>query len=282
MAGHPLRIGLKPGAQDITPEELRAVWRIADDAGFDHLWDYDHFQSFGPGGLALPIYEGWTLLAAMAEATRRVRIGCLVTGNTYRHPAVLAKMAVTVDHLSGGRLEFGVGAAWAQHEHESLGIEGLEHRVSRLSESLRVMTALWTEDRATFEGRWFRLRDAIAEPKPVQRPHPPIWIGGGGGPRMQRLIARHADVWTAGYLAGEETIEGVAAACAEVGRDPADLRRASECQWNGQSRDELVEVCGRTHARGFTELVITLYRSNAAEMACMAAEALPELRRLQR
>jgi len=279
-ARHPLRIGLKPGAQDITVEELRAVWRVADEAGFDHLWDYDHFQSFGPRGTARPIFEGWTLLAAMAEATERVRVGCLVTGNTYRHPAVLAKMAVTVDHLSGGRLEFGLGAAWAEHEHVGLGIDGLAHRVGLLSESLQILNALWTQERTTFGGRYHRLRDAVSEPKPLQRPRPPVWIG-GGGEQVLRLVARHADVWTATYRAGAETAERLAEACAAIGRDPAEIRHASECAWDGESVDQLVETCGRAVEASFTELVITLYRPSAApEMAHRVAEALPDLRRL--
>jgi F420-dependent oxidoreductase-like protein len=279
MTRHPLRIGLKPGCQDIAVDELRAVWLIADEAGFDHLWDYDHLLSFSPRGHGLPIFEGWTLLAAMAEATRNVRIGCLVTGNTYRNPALLAKMAVTVDHLSGGRLEFGLGAAWAEHEHEQLGFEGLEHRIGRLSESLRVLRSLWTQERTTFDGRYYRLRDALAEPKPVQRPHPPIWIG-GNGEQLLRLVARHAAVWTAGYAVTDETADRLDAACRAIGRDPASLRRAAECAWDGESCDELVDICGRTYERGFTELVITLYKPTAAEMADRAAESLPDLRRL--
>src|SRR3979490_844391 len=147
---HPLRFGLKLSGQDTTIEDLRAVWRIADEGGFDHVWDFDHLASIGEGGPDRPIYEGWTLQAAMAEATKRVRIGCLVTGNTYRNPALLAKEAVTVDHLSGGRLEFGIGAAWAGIAPQMHCFEGLDHRVGRLSQSLQIMKSLFTQDPTNF------------------------------------------------------------------------------------------------------------------------------------
>src|ERR671937_775678 len=149
----PLRFGLKNSGQATTIQALRDVWRIADEAGFDHVWDFDHLASIGSDGTERPIYEGWTLLAAIAASTRRVRFGCMVTGNTYRHPVLLAKMAVTIDHLSGGRLEFGIGAAWAEAEHQMFGIEGLDHRVGRLRESLEAIISLWTKERTTLDGR---------------------------------------------------------------------------------------------------------------------------------
>ena len=148
-----VRVGLKLAPQFTTVDELRAVWRIADEAGFDHCWNFDHFASIRANTTG-NIFEAWTLLGAMAEATSRVRIGCMVTGNTYRHPGVLAKMAVTVDHLSGGRLEFGLGAAWAEGEHAMLGLEfgTVGQRIARLEEACRVVKLLWSEERAGFEG----------------------------------------------------------------------------------------------------------------------------------
>ncbi len=284
MARHPLRFGLKASGQAITIEELRAVWRVADEGGFDHVWDFDHLASIGPAGPDRPIYEAWTLQAAMAEATQRVRIGCMVTGNTYRNPIVLAKMAVTVDHLSGGRLEFGIGAAWAQAEHGMYGLPGLEHRVGRLSESLQVIKSLFTQERTNFEGRYYQFHDAIANPKPIQKPHPPIWIGASGDSTL-RLAARHGDVWN---ISGADTasikqlIDKFEDACGAVGRNPAEVRRSVQYFWDGKERGTLLEESGRLLELGLTEQVIYLRGDNPVEIANRLAESLPELRRLQR
>src|SRR5215831_6044266 len=175
-----MRYGLKL-SQNATLEQYRAVWRIADEAGFDHCWCMDHFATLGSRDDG-PIFEAWALLAAMAAATSRTRVGCAVTGNTYRHPAVLAKAAVTVDHLSGGRLEFGIGAGWAENEHTMLGLPfgTAGDRADRLEEACQVIRSLWTQERTSFAGQHYQLTGAVAEPKPVQQPHPPIWIGGAG------------------------------------------------------------------------------------------------------
>jgi len=281
---HPLRFGLKASGQGITIEQLRSVWRIADDSGFDHLWDFDHLASIGPGGPDRPVYEGWALQAAMAEATKRVRIGCMVTGNTYRHPVVLAKLAVTVDHLSGGRLEFGIGAAWAEIEHQMYGIEGLDHRVGRLSESLQIMKSLFTQDRTNFEGRYYHFKDAIANPKPIQKPHPPIWIGAQGETTL-RLTARHADVWNISGGDPEfvaEVIKKFDDACGEVGRNPAEVRRSLQFGWDGKDRNELIELSGKLLELGVTEQVVYLRGDDPVGLAEKIAETLPELRRLER
>src|SRR5213592_89031 len=232
----PLRFVLKNSGQATTIGALRDVWRIADEGGFDHVWDFDHFASIGADGTERPVYEGWSLLAAIAASTRRVRFGCMVTGNTYRHPVVLAKLAVTVDHLSGGRLEFGIGAAWAEIEHQMYGIEGLDHRVGRLSESLQIIKSLFTQERTNFDGRYYIYKDAIANPKPIQKPHPPIWIGASGESTL-RLAARHADVWniSGGNAAAVKEVSGkFEEACAAVGRDLSQIRRSIQFLWDGQ------------------------------------------------
>ena len=281
---HPLRFGLKASGQAISIEDLRKCWGIADDGGFDHVWDFDHLASIGPLGPDRPIYEGWALQAAMAEATKRVRIGCLVTGNTYRHPVVLAKLAVTVDHLSGGRLEFGIGAAWAQVEHEMFGMEGLQHRVGWLSESLQIIKSLFTQERTTFDGRYYHLKDAIANPKPIQKPHPPIWIGAQGDTTL-RLTARYADVWN---ISGGDTefvgelIKKFDAICAEVGRDPNEVRRSLQFDWDGSSRQQLLELSGKLLELGVTEQVVYVRGERPVTQAERLAEALPDLRKLDK
>jgi F420-dependent oxidoreductase-like protein len=281
---HPLRFGLKLSGQDTTIDALRAVWRIADESGFDHVWDFDHLASIGGGGPDRPVYEGWTLQAAMAEATRRVRIGCLVTGNTYRNPALLAKSAVTVDHLSGGRLEFGIGAAWAEIEHEMFGFEGLDHRVGRLSESLQIIKSLWTEERTNFDGRYYHFKDAIANPKPIQKLYPPIWIGASGATTL-RLVARHADVWNiAGGDPGrvKELTPMLDEACGAVGRDPAEIRRSIQFGWDGEDRRELLELSAGYLELGVTEQVVYLRGDEPERLAEKIADALPDLRKLER
>jgi F420-dependent oxidoreductase-like protein len=282
---HPLRFGLKLSGQDTTVEALRTVWRIADEAGFDHVWDFDHLAAIGDGGPDRPIFEGWTLQAAMAEATKRARIGCLVTGNTYRHPVLLAKQAVTVDHLSGGRLEFGIGAAWAEIEHSMYGIQGLDHRVGRLSESLQIIKSLWTQERTNFAGRYYQLNDAIANPKPVQKPYPPIWIGASGDSTL-RLVARHADVWNAsgGGDTGKmkEMIGKLEDACGAIGRDVSEIRRSLQFGWDGVDRASLLDESARYLDLGFTEQVVYLRGPDPSTTAGKVADLLPELRDLQK
>ncbi|MBM4435084.1 MAG: LLM class flavin-dependent oxidoreductase, partial [Chloroflexi bacterium] len=169
---------------------------MAEEVGFDHLWPFDHLLALhAPPTTA--IFDGWTLLGAIAVATKRIRMGLNVSGNLYRHPAVLAKMSATVDHLSDGRLEVGVGASWNEEEFAMFGLPFPDKRgrLDMLDESVRVVKLLWTKERASFAGRHYRVTDAISEPKPLQKPHPPLWIGGKGPKRTLRIAAEYADVW---------------------------------------------------------------------------------------
>jgi F420-dependent oxidoreductase-like protein len=216
--------------------ELERFWRLADELGFYGVWDYDHF--YGPDAIGDAVardyrkdtLEAWTTLAAMATVVKRARVGCLVTGVTYRNPAVLAKMAVTVDHISGGRLEFGLGAAWHEAEHRGYGIPfpSAGERIAILDEALRVIKALWTEDTASFDGQHFRLEDAICNPKPVQKPHPPIVVAGQGAKKSLRVVATHADEWNGTGIEPAEwsRISHVLTShCDAIGRDPGAIRR---------------------------------------------------------
>ena len=277
-----LRFGIKV-SQAATIDTLKQVWRIADESGFDHCWNMDHFASLGPDD-KLDIFEAWTELAGMAALTTRVRIGCSVTGNTYRHPAVLAKMATTVDHLSGGRLEFGIGAGWAENEHVMLGLPfGTRgDRADRLEEALKIVTSLWSEPTTTFEGRHYQLKDAIAEPKPVQRPHPPIWIGGSGPKRTLRLAAEYADVWNA--AGGEPAAVAEASAildrhCADLGRDPAEIRRSVQIRAGADTdTDALLRTVEEFVRIGVTEPLLVVNSGDFVAGAEKLAELLPRLR----
>jgi F420-dependent oxidoreductase-like protein len=281
---HPLRLGLKLSQQLCTLEQQRAVWRLADDAAFDHLWIFDHFNPIGGAPLEGDIWEGWTLLAAMAEATSRVRIGNMVTGNLYRHPGVLAKIATTVDHLSGGRLEFGLGAGWAEVEHTMLGLDfpRVGERIRRFGEACVVIKKLWTEEAADFEGRYYRLQGAIANPKPAQRPHPPFWIGGGGEQKTLRIVAEHADVWN--FAGGPlemalHKVEVLERHCADVGRDPAEIRLSTQLRMMDGDLDGLLGRVEQFGEAGFTEIVLIASGPDPVAMSELFAEkALPRFR----
>ena len=220
---------------------LAEFWRAADSLGFHGIWDYDHF--YGLVDPAQSTFEGWTVLAGMAVLTSNARVGCLVSSVTYRNPAMLAKMAVTVDHMSGGRLEFGIGAGWHEDEHRGYGI-GFPRpatRVEMLDEALTVIRRLWTEDSVSHEGRFFTLEDALCNPKPLQRPCPPIVIG-GLKPKMLRVIARHAEEWNAPGQGPQEwalTSAHLDDACAEIGRDPAEIRRSVQLFLHPQQREQV-------------------------------------------
>ena len=194
----------------------------AERTGWDGLWLADHFMPNGAPS-SVPRLEAWTTIAAIAARVGRVRVGVLVTGNTYRHPAVLAKMAATVDHICEGRLVLGLGAGWQENEHEAYGIElpAVAERLARLDEACQVIRLLHSEERSNFEGRFYRLVDAPCEPKPVQRPLP-LLIGGGGEKTTMRIAARYADEWNCWGLPElmAHKSEVLERHCLEIGRDP--------------------------------------------------------------
>jgi F420-dependent oxidoreductase-like protein len=213
-----------------TWEAVRDLWRHADDTGWDAACVTDHFMPNTPDKVG-DMLECWTTLAALAPLTARMRIGTIVSGNTYRHPAVLAKMAAQVDIISGGRLICGLGAAWQQNEHEAYGIPfyTVQERLARLEEACQVLKSLWTQERSTFKGRYYQLADAPLMPKPVQRPHPELMIGGGGEKVTLRIVARHADHWN--VWGGPEVLARKGALlddyCRAAGRNPGSIVRSA-------------------------------------------------------
>jgi F420-dependent oxidoreductase-like protein len=211
--------------------EMREAWLEADRLGFDTGWAHDHLLN--QTDPARPEDEGWTVLTALLVQSRRIRGGLMVSANTFRHPAVLAKIATTVDVVSAGRVEVGLGAGWFEDEHRQYGLPlpPLGERMRRLEEACRVLTALWTEKRATFDGTYYQVREAFHEPKPVQRPHPPLVIGTSGERVGLRIVARHAQEWNMAKGTPEEFGRRSAlidAYCREIGRDPDEVERSMQ------------------------------------------------------
>ena len=227
--GDAIRFGVHCGPENTSFEDYRDLWLRCEELGYEWVSDFDHFLPiFGdPAGRQ---FEGMTMLAAMAAHTSRVRCGMLVLGVTYRHPAVVANMAATIDHISGGRLELGMGAAWYEIEHQQYGIPfpRIGVRMDMLDEACRILRGLWTQESTTFEGKHYQLQDAHMEPKPVQE-HLPLVIGGSGERRTLRIVAEHGDIWNTffGDLERYRHLVGVLAGhCGDVGRDPADVRQS--------------------------------------------------------
>ena len=226
-----LTFGVKTAPQFTTYEDMLRVWREADEQPeLTHAWLFDHFMPLGPDPTG-PCLEGWTLLAAFAAQTERIRVGQMVTGNTYRHPAVLANMGATVDIISHGRLDFGIGAGWNELEHSSYGIPlpAPGDRIRMLGEACEIIRRMWTEVTPTFEGRYYQVHEARCEPKPVQKPLPPFVIGGSGEKLTLRVVAQYADIWN--FVGGsvDEFVRKCAILdehCAAVGRNPAAIARS--------------------------------------------------------
>jgi alkanesulfonate monooxygenase SsuD/methylene tetrahydromethanopterin reductase-like flavin-dependent oxidoreductase (luciferase family) len=269
----------------MTIDQARQIWTAADEGGFDSCWAFDHFVPMGRVRSG-DIFEAWTLLAAMAQATTRVRIGTLVTGNIYRHPGILAKMAATVDHVSGGRLIMGLGAGGDPYADPMLGLPSypVRERIERLDEACQVLNLLWTAETATFTGKYYQLEDAVSDPKPVQRPRPPLWIGSSGERYGLRVVAEQADVWMNASLRPDDLDElrrlsrVLDRHCRDVGRDPATIRRAVQFRLPDDD-DETMRAVERYLGAGFSDILFMPYTGGLPRIHDLA-ELLPKLRSL--
>ena len=281
-----LRFGIQTPPQHVTYADLLQTWREADELGFDSAFVFDHFLPIysDPSG---PCLEGWTLLSALAAQTKRVRVGVLVTSNTYRNPAILAKMAATVDHVSQGRLILGIGAGWFELEHTAYGIpfSTVGGRARQLGEALEVIKLLWTKDKSTYTGKYYQLKDAPFEPKTVQKPHPPILIGGQGPKLILPHIARHANIWH--MRVRDVDPEGVKqlstnfdAICRKVGRDPAEIEKAVSLQsahLTGATEEVRQQIQALADV-GIRYFIISLSPGDQKHLSRFAKEIMPAFR----
>lgn len=239
-----MRFAFRTHLQHSTWAEIRDVWLAADERPvFESGWVADHFYPTKSDSSG-PIFESWVTLTTLGAITNRLRVGLLVSANPYRHPALVANMAATLDVLTGGRLELGLGAGWSDEEAEAYGLPlgSLTERFDAFEEALEVITSLLSQETTTFSGTYYQLTDARCEPKGLQTPHPPICIGGAGERRALRAVARWAQHWN--YRGGsltelERKREVLARHCADIGRDPSEIRQSMQLSWNGEDPGEL-------------------------------------------
>ncbi len=295
-------------------ETMTRVGQEAERLGFDSIWLYDHFHTT-PKPTLETTFECWTATAGLARDTSTIRIGQMVTCNSYRNPALLAKIASTVDVMSHGRLDFGIGAGWYEHEYNAYGYpfpDGPE-RLRMLREALQIIKAMWTEDYATVEGERYQVRGAINQPKGVQQPHPPIWIGGGGEKVTLKLVAQYGDACNFGGLDlnnYRHKLDVLHRHCETVGRDFDSLIKSAsinafllEPGQEGQAEKltapyrgdrtleefrkaefvgtvpQLVDQWQQIHATGMNYFITYVYGADTLSPLQMLAEALPELRK---
>jgi alkanesulfonate monooxygenase SsuD/methylene tetrahydromethanopterin reductase-like flavin-dependent oxidoreductase (luciferase family) len=279
------RFGIMTAPMQVGYQDILRVWREADAIPeIEHAWLFDHLMPIG-GDPRGPTYEGWTLLSALAAQTQRLRLGLLVTSNRFRPPAILAKIAATVDVVSGGRLDFGIGvgsrpsppAAWREYPAHGLPFDDFAHAVGSLAEACTIIRRLWTEaEPFDFEGDHHHLTGAFCNPKPIQRPHPPILIGGRTAPTL-RVVAEHADLWN---IAGGD-IDDVAARsalldryCAEIGRDPASITRSIHLRVSYEQPDVTQAAIAEALGAGFSHIVLGLSAPYPANVARWVADTL--------
>lgn len=280
-----MRFGLKTAPQHTTWDSMLAMWQAADEIEFfESGWTFDHFYPIFSDSTG-PCLEGWTTTTALAQATRRLRVGVLVTGMPYRHPAVLANMAATLDVISGGRLEIGLGAGWNEEEAGAYGIDlhaTLTDRFDAFDEGVEAIIGLLTNETTTLDGRFVRLTEARCEPKPVQRPHPPIVIGGSGERRTLRSVARYAQHWN--FPGGTPEFflqrrEVLAKHCAAIGRDVDEIVTSTHLRLSEDGDiAQLVDQAEQMVEAGLTYGIITFSPAHTPVMLGIVADALDHLR----
>lgn len=277
-----MRFAIKTAPQHTTWPAMLAVFRAADEIElFESGWTFDHFYPIFSDTTG-PCLEGWLTLTALAQATSRLRLGVLVTGVHYRHPAMLANMAATLDVISDGRLELGIGAGWNEEESGAYGIElgTPSERSDRLEEACEVITGLLTQETTTFAGKYYRLTDARCEPKPVQRPHPPICIGGSGEQRTLRTAARFAQHWN--FLGGtpdefRHKREVLHEHCRALGRDPSEILLSSHVWFDPRNPQSTAEAAGALGEAGVQLCVVYLPPPHDPAVLDPLADALAPL-----
>ncbi|MGI8663480.1 MAG: LLM class F420-dependent oxidoreductase [Acidimicrobiales bacterium] len=277
-----MRFAIKTSPQNTTWDEMLAVWKAADDIElFESAWTFDHFEPIF-SDRAGPCLEGWLTLTALAQATTRLRVGVLVTGVPYRHPAVLANMAATLDQISHGRLELGLGAGWNTDEAEAYGIDllAIKDRMDRFDEACDVIISLLTQAQTTYDGAHYKLLDAYCEPKGIQQPHPPICIGGSGERRTLRTVARVAQHWN--YVGGpvEEYVrlKGVIAEhCATFGRDPAEIMTSAHLRLDNAKPEAVADEAAAFAEAGLDLGIVYLPPPQHPAVLETVAEALAPL-----
>jgi F420-dependent oxidoreductase-like protein len=274
-----MRLGLDVAQHQLTWPEILDRTVFAEQAGFDGAWVFDHFKPLygDPSG---PCLEAWTLIAALAAKTSKIRLGVLVTGITYRPPSVLATEAITIDQISNGRLEVGLGAAWEQPEHEQLGIPfpPLKARAEMLEEGAQVIRLLMTGDNVNFRGRHYQLEGASYRPRPVQKPHPPIWIGASGEQLMLPIVSRQADAWhgfgnRAALAAKSRLLDQLAE---KAGRDPKTILRSASLSLS-RPWDEVRQRAEALRKAGFSYLLVEWPSEGKQRLAEFVEKVMPEL-----
>jgi F420-dependent oxidoreductase-like protein len=273
-----MRFGLDIAQQRMPWDEVVRRVRFAEDLGFDGAWGFDHFRPMygeGPG----ETFEGMTTLAALAGQTSRIRLGLLVTGMTYRHPSVFAAQAMTIDHASHGRLELSFGAAWFEDEHTQLGIPfpSTSDRFDLLEDALEIVQRLSSGETVSYDGKVVSLQGAQMRPPTVQKPHPPIWIGGAGPKRTLPLVARYADVWHSWGSPSslKETNERLDELASEAGRDPKAIMRATSLSLD--DLDTARKHAGKWRDAGYGYLVCGWPDGGQAQIERFVTEVLPDL-----